>query len=92
MYPYLWPDPYYAEQALLADQGAPQARKTEAPREAAGDPSPCMLLAMLLSFATGALVVAHWIFQPASTERSSSDGQTGSQPHLPVLVRRTAVR
>ncbi len=91
MFPYLWPDPYYAELALLAEQGAPRARTMEAPHEVPGTPSPCLLLAILFTFATGALVIAHWMFQPALTERSSSDGQTGSQPHLPVLVRRTAV-
>ena len=90
MFPYVWHDPY-AELALLCDQSALQRRTVKAQQEAARGPSTCLLLAILFNLATGALVVAHWIFQPASIERSSSDGQSGSQPHLPVLVRRTAL-
>jgi hypothetical protein len=90
MFPYIWHDPY-AELALLCDQSALQRRIVEAQHEAARAPSTCLLLAILFNLATGALVVAHWIFQPASIERSSSDGQSGSQPNLPVLVRRTAL-
>lgn len=90
MFPYLWHDPY-AELALLCDQSALQTRKIEAQHEAARVPSTCLLLAILFNLATSALVVAHWIFQPASIERSSSDEQSGSQPHLPVLVRKTAM-
>jgi len=90
MFPYVWHDPF-AELALLRDQSALQRRTIEAQHEAAKGPSTCLLLAILFNLATAALVVAHWIFQPASIERSSSDGQNGSQPHLPVLVRRTAL-